>query len=117
MSNVNAAVEAAVSEWSDLLDEIAERQVKLKDLKARAKEDGWNLKALAQCVKERRKGAEYSQAQLTLELEVTTYRQATGLPATLEEAQKAVAAEKRGGLSSDDGETAESALGKKGRLQ
>ena len=97
MSNINFQTTALVDDWSGLLDEIAELQVKLKDLKARAKEDGWNLKALAQCVKEKRKGAEFSQAQLTLELEVTTYRQAAGLPATLEAAQKAVAAEARGG--------------------
>jgi uncharacterized protein (UPF0335 family) len=97
MSNVNAAVDATVKEWSELLDEIAEAQGRVKELKERAKSDGWNLKALAQCVKELRRGAEFSQDQLTLELEVNTYRTAVGLPVTLEDAQRAVAAEARGG--------------------
>ena len=106
MSNIDAAKNEIVDKWTGLANDIAKLQVELKDLKASAKEEGYNLKCLAQVVKERRKGAEFQCAQLTLELEMNTYRASTGLPTTLEDAQKAVMAEKRGGLGDDDGTTA-----------
>lgn len=52
--------------------------------------DGYTEKALAQCLKELRKGPEYQEAQLSLELELDTYRKALGLPVTLDAAQRAV---------------------------
>lgn len=88
MSNINAATQDYVERWARLLDEIGDKQEELKDLKADAKDDGFNLKAMAQLVKEKRKGAEYMVDQLTLELEVTTYRKAVGHPTELEEAQR-----------------------------
>lgn len=75
-----------------LLDELAEVQEQIKALKTEMKEDGYNMRAVGQILKERRRGAEFQAAQLTLELEVDTYRRATGLPVTLEAAQAAVLA-------------------------
>jgi uncharacterized protein (UPF0335 family) len=72
-----------------LLDEIAERQEDLKQCKAEDKADGYSEKALAQCIKELRKGPEFQEAQLALELELDTYRKALGLPVTLDAAQEA----------------------------
>lgn len=72
-----------------ILDEIAERQENLKQCKAEDKADGYSEKALAQCLKELRKGPEFQEAQLSLELELDTYRKALGLPVTLDAAQKA----------------------------
>ncbi len=104
-SNIDAATSEIVEKWEALADQIAKAQVELKDLKARAKDEGFNLKCLAQAVKERRKGAEYQCAQLTLELEMQTYRGNVGLPTTVEEAQKRVRDEIRdGGAASVFGE-------------
>jgi uncharacterized protein (UPF0335 family) len=72
-----------------ILDDIAERQEDLKQCKAEDKADGYSEKALAQCIKELRRGAEYQEKQLSLELELDTYRKALGLPVTVEAAQKA----------------------------
>lgn len=72
-----------------LLDEIAERQEDLKQCKSEDKADGYSEKALAQVIKELRKGPEYQEAQLSLELELDTYRKAVGLPVTLDAAQEA----------------------------
>ena len=71
------------------LDEIAELQEEVKQLKAEAKADGYDLKALNQVVKEMRRGPDYQAAQLELELVLDTYRRAVDLPVTLEAAQKA----------------------------
>lgn len=101
MSNIDAATSELVEKWSALLDQIAKAQVELKDLKANAKEEGFNLKCLAQVVKERRKGAKYQAEQLTLELELNTYRSATGLPTTVEDAQERARRE-AASLGSDD---------------
>jgi len=98
MSNSGAQVAAIIEEWSSLLDEIADLQERVKELKARCKDEGWNVKALGQCVKEKRRGAEFQAAQLTYELEVDTHRSASGLPTTLEVAQAAVIREKSGVL-------------------
>lgn len=72
-----------------LLDEIAELQEDLKQCKAEDKADGYTERVLAQCIKELRKGPEFQEAQLSLELELNTYRKALGLPVTVEAAQKA----------------------------
>lgn len=100
MSNIDAQTQAHVERLAGFLDRIAAEQQDLKDFKAELKNDGWNLKMLAQLVKEKRKGADYCVAQLTLELEVQEGRKAAGLPATLEEAQKRAAAEAK--TSPDD---------------
>lgn len=71
------------------LDEIAELQEEVKQLKAEAKADGYDLKALNQVVKELRRGPDYQAAQLELELVLDTYRKAVDLPVTLEAAQEA----------------------------
>lgn len=73
----------------DKLDEIAELQEEVKQLKAEAKADGYDLKALNQVVKELRRGPDYQAAQLELELVLDTYRRAVDLPTTLEAAQEA----------------------------
>lgn len=75
------------------LDEIEALKDELKEYVDEDKADGYSEKAIAQAIKETRKGAKYSVGQLTLELEVDTYRTAAGLPVTLEAAQKAAALE------------------------
>jgi len=89
-NNSNAELVRRAERRKAVLDAIAEHQDELKLLKAEDKQDGFSEKALAQVVKEIRRGAEYSEAQLTLELELTTYRKAVGLPVTLEDAQRLV---------------------------
>lgn len=73
----------------DWLEEIAELQKQVKDLKDQLKAEGYDLKAFNQIVKELRRGSDYQAAQLELELVVHTYRKAAGLPVTLEAAQEA----------------------------
>lgn len=86
-----------------ILDQIDDLKVDLKALKAEDKDDGFNEKALAQCIKELRKGADYQCDQLTLELELDTYRKAVGLPVTLEAAQEAALKEAQMVPDVDDG--------------
>ncbi len=88
MSNIDAATDELVTRWSGLLDEIGKSQAALKELKATAKDEGFNLKCVSQVVKERRKGAKYQVDQLMFELEVNTYRTSSGLPTTVADAQE-----------------------------
>lgn len=88
MSNVNADLVHRAKRLSEQLDKVAEAQEEIKLIKAEAKADGYDPKVLSQIVKEQRRGPEYQAAQLTLELEVMTYRIAVDLPVDLEVAQK-----------------------------
>jgi len=72
----------------NLLTQIGDLQEDLKALKLEDKSDGFNEKALAQCVKELLNGSEYQAEQLQFELELDSYRTAVGLPVTLETAQR-----------------------------
>lgn len=74
----------------NILTEIGNLQEDLKALKAEDKTDGYNEKALAKCVTEMLRGAEYQEEQLQFELELDTYRTALDLPVTLETAQRHV---------------------------
>ena len=74
----------------NLMTEIECLKEDLKRLKVEDKADGYNEQALAQCVKELLKGAEYQEEQLQFEMELDTYRTAIGLPVTLETAQRHV---------------------------
>ena len=74
---------------SNLLDQIAELQGQVKELKAAAKADGYDMKAFGQIIKEMRRGPEFQSDQLSLELVIDTYRTAVGLPTDIEEAQEA----------------------------
>jgi uncharacterized protein (UPF0335 family) len=74
---------------SDKLDEIAELQGEVKELKLEAKSDGYDMKAFGQIIKEMRRGPDFQADQLTLELVIDTYRVAVGLPTDLEVAQEA----------------------------
>lgn len=102
MSNIDAVIARYVETWAGHLDVIAKEQDQLKLLKAEIKAEGYNLKCLAQAVREKRKGAKYQCDQLTLELELGTYRQAVGLPVTLDDAQERVRREIRDGGGGDD---------------
>ena len=99
ISNTNAELVRRAERRVTLLDEIAERQEELKQLKAEDKADGFDEKALAKVVKELRRGADYQADQLELELVLDTYRRALGLPVTLEDAQRRVAAAAAGGAA------------------
>ena len=90
MTNISATTQGLAARWARLLDEIAERQEDLKQLKADAKADGFNLRCLAQIVKEQRRGAKYQAEQLALEFELDVYREAVGLPTDHEVAQSLV---------------------------
>lgn len=74
-----ADLKRRVDRRARLLDEIAEKQDELKELKAEDKADGYNEKALAAAVKSVRKGIQWHADQLSFELEVDTYRKAVGL--------------------------------------
>lgn len=92
---VNEELQRRASNASTLLDEIAEKQDDLKAIYAAAKADGYDMKAFKQIIKELRKGPEFQQAQLELELVLDTYRKGVNLPTTLEEAQQAVGEDAR----------------------
>lgn len=118
-SNTDSVLRERAQRRVEKLDEIAGLQAELADFKAEDKADGFSEKALGQCIKELRKGIEYQCDQLTLELELHTYRRAVGLPVDLETAQKGVRAEiedapkpKRGQVKQGDGKR-----GGKGGLQ
>lgn len=87
-NHANQELQRRARALCDILDQIAELQVEAKDLKAEAKEDGYDMKAFGQIVKELRKGAKYQADQLQLELVLDTYRSAVDLPTDLEVAQQ-----------------------------
>ena len=91
-NQANAEFRRRAEEMSRVLDEIAELHDRIKELRAAAKSDGYDLKAFAQVVKEMRRGAEYQADQLQLELVLDTYRRAVDLPVDLEVAQQRAAA-------------------------
>ena len=91
--NANAELVRRAERRAALLDDIAERQEELKQIKAEDRADGFSEKALAQVVKELRRGPDYQADVLQLEMELDTYRAAVGLPRTLDDAQRLVAAE------------------------
>jgi len=87
MANVSE-LERRAARRVNLLTQIGDLQDDLKTLKAEDKMDGFNEKALGQCVKELMNGSEYQAEQLQFELELDSYRTAVGLPVTLETAQR-----------------------------
>lgn len=91
-NNSQAELSRRAASISSLLDDIAEKQGEVKLLKEMAKNDGFDVAVLMKVVAEQRKGPEFQEAQLTREAIVDTYRQALGLPTTLEDAMKAVRA-------------------------
>lgn len=91
-NNARERLNSLAKQISDHLNDIADGQEEVKKLKAEAKSEGYDLKALGQIIKEMRKGPDYQAQQLTLELVLDTYREAADLPRTLEQAQSAAAA-------------------------
>lgn len=91
--NAKASLESYARRIMAQLDTISEAQEAVKTAKGEAKSDGFDLKALGQCIKEMRKGPKQQAAQLELELVLDTYREALGLPTDLETAQKLAAQE------------------------
>lgn len=71
-----------------LLDQIADIQEEVKQLKAEAKADGYDMRALGKVIAELRKPPDYMVKQLQLEMVLDTYRESVGLPTTIEEAQR-----------------------------
>jgi len=88
-NTANEDLKRRATALKEKLDQIADLQEEVKQLKAEAKADGYDLKALNQVVKELRRGPDYQAAQLELELVLDTYRRAVDLPTTLEAAQEA----------------------------
>jgi len=86
--NSKAVLRERVQRRVDVLEQIDELKQTLKDYKDEDKADGFTEKAIAQVIKEVRKGVDFQADQLQLELEVDTYRDANDLPRTLAEAQK-----------------------------
>ena len=72
---------------SNILNEIADLQDDAKQVRAEAKADGYEVKVLNKVIQELRRGEDYRQGQLELELMLNTYRAAMDLPTTLEDAQ------------------------------
>lgn len=91
-NQVNDELARRAKSLSDILDQIAKLQSEARTIKQNAKDEGYDMKAFAQVVKELRKGEEYQVAQLQLELVLDTYRAGVGLPVTLEVAQQRAAA-------------------------
>ncbi len=91
-NNYAERLKSFVERWARLLDDIADLQEDLKQVKAEAKADGYDMKALAQVVKELRKDEDYRAAQLELHAVTNTYRRAVELPTNLEEAYRAARA-------------------------
>src|SRR4030067_2947052 len=89
MANVSE-LERRAARRVNLLTQIGDLQDDLKTLKAEDKMDGFNEKALGQCVKELMNGSEYQAEQLQFELELDSYRTAGGLPAPLGNAQREI---------------------------
>lgn len=89
-NTVNDELKRRAESVSDLLDQKAEIDADIKAVYEAAKNDGYDMKAFKQIIKELRKGPEYQAAQLELELILDTYRKGAGLPTTLEDAQKLV---------------------------
>src|SRR4030067_1043508 len=87
MANVSE-LERRAARRVNLLTQIGDLQDDLKTLKAEDKMDGFNEKALGQCVKELMNGSEYQAEQRQFGLELDSYRTAVGLPVTLETAQR-----------------------------
>ena len=90
-SNSRAELNRLADNLGKILDEIADLQEDAKAIRQAAKSNGFTVKTLNQIVKEKRRGAEYQADQLTLDLDLDTYRAAYGLPRSLEEAQGRVA--------------------------
>src|SRR4030067_3777194 len=82
MANVSE-LERRAARRVNLLTQIGDLQDDLKTLKAEDKMDGFNEKALGQCVKELMNGSEYQAEQLQFELELDSYRTGDGVPGTL----------------------------------
>lgn len=114
LSNSNEDLRCRAGALREKLDEIAELQEEVKQLKAEAKADGYDLKALNQVVKELRRGPDYQAAQLELELVLDTYRKAVALPVTLEDAHEAAREAATVVPSADEPE--EEHAGRRGRI-
>lgn len=91
MTAANEDIKRRAEALSHKLNEIADLQEEVKQLKAEAKADGYDMKALNQIIREMRRGPKYQSDQLQLELVLDTYRQAVELPITLEDAQRRAA--------------------------
>lgn len=89
-SNSRAELKRLADRMSDVLDQMAELQEDKKAIAQAVKSSGFKAKVFNQVLKEKRLGAEYQADQLTLELELDTYREALSLPRTLEAAHKAL---------------------------
>lgn len=87
-SNSREVLRERVRRRVEVLGQIDDLKQTLKDYKDEDKADGFTEKAIAQVVKEMRKGVDFQADQLQLELEVDTYRAANDLPTTLADAQK-----------------------------
>lgn len=85
-NNAAARLKHIAERWVRLLDEIADLQEDLKQVKAEAKADGYDMKALAQTIKDFRKDEDGRAAQIELHAVTNTYRRALGLPTELDEA-------------------------------
>jgi len=85
-NNAAQRLKSFVERWSRLLDEIGDLQEDLKQVKSEAKADGYDMKALAQVVKDFRKDEDGRAAQIEWQEITDTYRRAVGLPTALDEA-------------------------------
>lgn len=87
-ANQSADLNSRADQIIAVMDDIDDAKVRLADLKATAKADGYDLKALNQAVKEKRKGAGFQAQQLELEMVLGSYRKAVGNATDLEKAQE-----------------------------
>lgn len=77
----------------DRIEAAADIAAEIRQIKADAKNDGYNVSILSQAVKEMLRGPEYQADRLTAEAELDAVRRALGLPTSLEEAHARVRTE------------------------
>jgi uncharacterized protein (UPF0335 family) len=87
-ANQSADINARVDQAIEIEAEIDDAKLRLKELKAEAKNEGYEMKIFNQVVKEKRNGASFQAAQLELEKKLGAYRRAAGVETDLEKAQE-----------------------------
>jgi len=91
--NARAELKRRIERRLEKMDEGDEVKAEIAEFKREDKSDGFTEKVIGQVIKEKRKGPQFILAQHTLEAELQAYRDANGLPTTLEQAQAHAAKE------------------------
>ena len=88
-NNAAERLKSFVERWARLLDEIGDLQEDLKQVKAEAKAEGYDMNALGETVKDYRADEEKRANKLERRAIYDTYKRAIGLPTELDAAHSA----------------------------